>query len=153
MPTSVLCNSYKQEILSGIHASNDTYKIALIKASPSRTYDASTTSVGTPGTGTPTAANLGTDEVAASGTYVAGGGSLSGFTTSLSGTTALLDFASPVSFTGATISASGAIIYNATKSNRAVAVVNFGTAITSTAGTFSVTLPASGAATSLIRLG
>ena len=153
MPTSVLCNSYKQEILSGIHASGDTYKIALIKATPSRTYDAATTSVGTPATGTPTAANLGTDEVAASGAYVAGGGSLSGFATSLSGTTALLDFASPVSFTGATISASGAIIYNATKSNRAVAVVNFGTAITSTAGTFSVTLPASGAATSLIRLG
>lgn len=153
MATSVLCSSYKRELLSGVHSSSDVYKIALIKANPSRAYGADTTSVGTPGSGAPSSANLGTDEVAPSGGYPSGGVILSGFSTSLQGTTAVLDFASPAPFTNASISASGAVIYNASKSNSAVVVISFGMDITSTNGTFAITLPASGAATSLIRLG
>lgn len=153
MPTSVLCSSYKRELLSGVHSSSDVYKIALIKANPSRVYGADTVNVGTPGLGTPSASNLGTDEVAASGSYPIGGVVLTGFSTSVQGTSAVLDFASPDSFTNASISASGAIIYNASKSNSALVVISFGMNITSTNGTFSITMPPSGADTSLIRLG
>lgn len=152
MATSAICNSYKLEILSGIHAASDVYKIALVKVAPSINYNATTTNAGSPGSGTPTFANIGTDEVAASGTYVAGGGVLSGFSATMQGSTAVLDF-SPVSFTGATISATAAIIYNSSKSNRAVAVLDFGGTITSTSGTFTIAMPAVGATTSLIRLG
>lgn len=76
--TSAVCNSYKQELLQGVHEAADVYKFVLIKSAGTGTYNKNTTNVGTPGTGSPTTANVGTDEVATSGTYTAGGITLSG---------------------------------------------------------------------------
>lgn len=153
MATTAICNSFKQELLAMTpHTAADVYKILLIKASPTGTYNASVTNVGTPGSGTPSTSNVGTDEVAASGTYTSGGATLSGFSATLQTSTGCLDFTSPITFTGATISASAAIIYNSSRSNRAVAVYDFGGTISSTAGTFTINLPAVGAGTSLVRV-
>lgn len=135
--TAALCNSYKQEILSGTHLSSNTYKIALYTSSA--TLSKSTT------------AYSATNEVGASGSYSAGGGTLSGFSTSLDTDTAILDF-SDITFTSATITARGALIYNSSVSNKAVAVLDFGSDKTSTAGDFTITMPAVAAATGLIRI-
>jgi hypothetical protein len=146
--TTAIANSYKAEVLSGTHASGDVYKIALIKAGHAGTYGAAVTNAGTPGSGAPTTANLGTDEVTGTG-YTSGGATLAGF--SVTGTTtARLDFTTPT-WPTSTISATGAIIYNSSKANRVVACLDFGGTITSTNGTFTVTMPAVGDATSLIR--
>lgn len=151
--TSALCNSYKQEILQGVHEAADVYKFVLINSAGTGTYGASTTNAGTPGTGSPTTANVGTDQVPTSGTYTAGGTTLTGFSATLQGSTAVLDFTAPAAFTSATISADGMLIYNSTQSNRAVAVYAFaGGPIVSTAGTFTITMPAVGAGTSMIRV-
>jgi len=148
--TTALCNSYKAEILGGTHASADVYKIALIKAGAAGTYGAGTLNVGTPGTGSPSTSNLGTDEVVGTG-YTSGGATLAGFSVTETGSVARLDFTTP-SWSTATISATGGIIYNSSKSNKTVAVFDFGGTITSTAGTFTATMPAVGDATSLIRI-
>jgi hypothetical protein len=133
--TQAICNSYKQEILSGVHLSSDTYKIALYTSSA--TLSKSTT------------AYSATNEVSGTG-YSAGGTSLSGFTTGLSTDTAYLTWTDP-SWSTATITARGALIYNSTQSNKAVMVIDFGSDVTSTAGTFTVDLPGTGAS-SLIRI-
>lgn len=133
--TSALCNSYKQEILNGVHASDDVYKIALYTSSAN--IGASTSSY--------TDAN----EVVGNG-YVAGGVNLSGFTTGLAGSVAYLTF-SDVVFSNATITARGCLIYNSSKSNKAVAVFDFGENIVSVNGNFTLDLPTTGA-NSLIRI-
>jgi hypothetical protein len=151
--TSAICNSFKQEVLAMTpHTAADTYKIALIKNGHSGTYGAGTLNAGTPGTGAPTTSNLGTDECPASGTYAAGGITLATFAVSLDTNTVILDFADPTAPTGATLSADGAIIYNSSRTNKAVAVFSFaGAPISSTNGTFTITLPAATAAAGLIR--
>lgn len=133
--TSAICSSYKQEILEGVHSSGDTYKIALF--TDAATLDASTTAYST------------TNEVSGTG-YTAGGATLSGFTSGLSSTTAYLTFSDP-SWSNATITARGCLIYNSSKSNKAVAVFDFGQNVTSTSGAFTVDLPAAGAS-ALIRI-
>jgi hypothetical protein len=133
--TSALCNSYKQEILEGVHASTDTYKIALFDSNSG--LSASTTAYSTSG------------EVEGTG-YTAGGVTLSGFTTGLSGSTAYLTFSDP-SWENSTITARGCMIYNSSKSNKAVAVFNFGQNVSSVNGTFTVDFPGAGA-DSLIRI-
>lgn len=150
MATTAICNSYKQEVLQGLHLSSNTYKIALIKVTPSTTFGASTTNAGTPGTGASSQANIGTDEAAGTG-YTTGGATLAGFSATLQGTTGCLDFTTPT-WTTSTISATAAVIYNSSVSNRAVAVFDFGGTITSTAGTFTATMPTVGSGTSLIRI-
>lgn len=145
MPISQsLCTSFKQEILQGIHVftggSPDTFKIALY--SSAATLGASTTVYSS------------TDEVAASGTYSSGGGTLTGVTVTVPvtpGTTVVVDFAD-ISFTGATINARGALIYNSTKANRAVAVLDFGADKIVTGGTFTIQFPTPDAASGIIRL-
>ena len=149
--TTSVANSYKTEVMSGTHLAADVYKLVLIKAGHAGTYNASNTAGGTPGTGTPSASNIGTDEVAASGTYSSGGITLSGFSVTLQGSTACLDFTTP-SVTGATISAVGGVIINTTRANKVVGCFDFGGTITSTAGTFTCTMPAVGASTSLVRI-
>jgi hypothetical protein len=134
--TSAICNSYKKEILDGIHAAADTYKIALYTSSA--TLDASTTAYSS------------TNEVSGTG-YTAGGATLSGFSTGLASSTAYLTFSDP-SWANATITARGCLIYNSSKSNKAVAVFDFGSDVSSTSGTFTVDLPAAGAS-ALIRIG
>ena len=136
--TQAIPTSFKAEILQGIHDSADTYKMALY------------TSVAT--LGASTTAYSATNEVVGTG-YTLGGTTLSGFNVTTSGTTAILDFATDPSWDNASITARGALIYNSSKSNKAVYVLDFGSDITSTNGTFAVTLPAPDATNGLIRIG
>ena len=137
-----MCTSFKQEILQGVHnftnGTGNTFKLALYDNSAS--FTAATTAY------TPT------NEVAASGSYAAGGGTLTNVTPTTSGTTAFTDFAD-LSFTTATITAFGALIYNDTAAgDPTVCVLDFGGAKTSTAGTFTVIFPAADASNAIIRI-
>ena len=137
MPTS-----FKVQILQGVHnfstGSGQTFKLAMYDNSAS--FTAATTAYTT------------TNEVAASGSYVAGGGTLTKVTPISSGTTAFTDFAD-ISFTTATITAYGAMIYNDTATgNPAVAILDFGGAKTSTSGTFTIIFPAATATGAIIRI-
>jgi VCBS repeat-containing protein len=67
------------------------------------------------------------------------------------GTTAFLDF-DDLTFPSATLTANGALIYNATQSNKAVAVLAFGGDKTSTAGNFTIQFPAAAASTAILRI-
>lgn len=133
--TSALCNSFKQEILEGVHDTTDTFKIALYTSSAA--LDATTT------------AYSATNESSGTG-YDAGGKTLAGLSIGLSGSTAYMTFSDPV-WLDSTITARGCLIYNSSKSNKAVAVFDFGSDIISVNGTFTVDFPASGAS-SLIRI-
>lgn len=133
--TTAICNSYKKELFDGTHASGDTYKIALFT-------DAATLGAGT-------TAYSSTNESSGAG-YDAGGKTLTGFTSGLDGSTAYVTF-TDASWTSATITARGCLIYNSSKSNKAVAVFDFGQNVTSTNGTFTVDFPGAGAS-SLIRI-
>jgi len=139
--TQALCTSFKVEILRAIHdftaSTGDVFKLALYTSSAN--LDAATT------------AYTSSNEVGNSGTYTAGGGSLTNITPTSSGTTAFLDFAD-ISFTSATITARGALIYNSSKSNRAVAVLDFGSDKISTTGTFTVQFPAADASNAIVRI-
>ena len=139
--TQALCTSFKVEILQGIHnftaSTGDVFKLALYTSSAN--LDASTTVYSS------------SNEVGNSGTYTAGGGSLTNITPTSSGTTAFLDFAD-ISFTSATITARGALIYNSSKSNRAVAVLDFGSDKISTTGTFTVQFPTADASNAIVRI-
>ena len=144
-----MCTSFKKELLEGVHnfknSGGDTFKLALYaegsggKSSTTATLGASTTAFTTTG------------EVASSGTYATGGGSLTRVDPSTSGTTAFTDF-SDLSFTTATITAMGALIYNSSDSNAAVAVLDFTSNKTSTAGTFTIQFPTADASNAIIRI-
>lgn len=133
--TTAICNSYKQEILEGVHSSTDTYKIALY------------TSSATLGAGT--TAYSSTNEVTGTN-YSAGGVTLTGYTSGLSSSTAYITFSDP-SWADSTITARGCLIYNSSKTNKAVACFDFGSDVVSVSGTFTIDLPAAGA-TALIRI-
>ena len=133
-----IATSFKAEILQGIHDSADTYKIAL--------YTSAAT------LGATTTAYSATNEVSGTG-YTAGGQVLSGFNVTTSGITAILDFTTDPSWANATITARGALIYNSSKTNKAVYVLDFGSDISSTNGAFTVTFPTPDATNGLIRLG
>jgi VCBS repeat-containing protein len=83
--------------------------------------------------------------------YTAGGNTLAGATVSLTGTTAFVDF-TDTTWTTATITARGALIYNSSKSNKAVAVLDFGSDKTSTAGSFTVQFPANDSSSAIVRI-
>jgi len=137
-----LCTSFKVELMRGVHnfttSTGNTFKLALYNNSAS--FTAATT--------TYTASN----EVAASGTYAAGGGALTNVTPSSTGTTAFTDFAD-LSFTSATITAYGALIYNDTAAgDPTVCVLDFGGAKTSTSGTFTIIFPTNDSTNAIIRI-
>lgn len=136
-----MCTSFKSQILRAIHnfaTGGNTFKLALYTNSAS--FTAATTAYTT------------TNEVAASGSYLQGGGTLTKLGVTTSGTTALTDF-SDLSFTTATITARGALIYNDTASgNPTVAVLDFGSDKTSTSGTFTIIFPAPTATGAIIRI-
>lgn len=135
--TSAVCNSFKQEVLVGIHdLDTDTIKIALYTSSAS--LGASTTAYTT------------SNEIVASG-YTAGGNTLGGAVISLDSSTAIVDF-SDTTWAAATITARGALIYNSSKSNRAIAVIDFGADKISTNGDFTVQFPAAAASTAILRI-
>jgi len=141
--TTAMCNSFKQELLQGEHdLDNHTLKVALIKATPSGTYGAGTTNY------TDVTGNL--DE--ASGTnYTAGGQALGSPTVSLTNGVAYVDFEDEI-FSNLTISADGAIIYNSSVSDKAIAVFNFGTTVTATAGDFTIVFPNNDSSSAVIRI-
>ena len=136
--TQAIPTSFKAEILQGIHDSADTYKIAL--------YTSAAT------LGAPTTAYTTTNEVSGVG-YTSGGQTLSGFSITTSGTTAILDFTTDPSWENATITARGALIYNASKANKAVMVLDFGSDKSNSEGTFTIRLPLPDATNGLIRQG
>jgi hypothetical protein len=134
---NAFCTSAKVGFLTGTYVPlTDTMKIALY--TNSATLDATTTAYTTSG------------EVIGVG-YTAGGNTLTGNAISFSGTTAWITF-SDSSWTTATITARGALIYDSSKSDAAIAVLDFGSDKTSTAGTFTVQMPVAAAATALIRI-
>ena len=136
------CTSAKQGFLTGTYIPlSDTMKIALYTSSA--TLDASTTAY-VPTTGQGAFEVVGTN-------YTIGGNTLTGAAISSSGTTAWITF-SDSTWTTATITARGALIYDVTRSNAAIAVLDFGADKTSTAGTFTVQMPTAAAATALIRI-
>lgn len=141
--TTAMCASFKQELLGGIHdLDTDILKMALIKATPTGTYGASTTNY----------SNVTGNSDEASGTnYTAGGQTLDGATISLDGTTAIVDFTDEV-FTNVTVSADGCIIYNSSKSNRAIAVIDFGGTVSATAGDLTIQFPTPDATNAVIRI-
>tara|TARA_R100000951_G_scaffold114814_2_gene120936 strand:- start:40 stop:486 length:447 start_codon:yes stop_codon:yes gene_type:complete len=143
--SSAVANSFKQEVLVGTHnftaSSGDTFNLALY--TNSATISASTTAYST---------GLG-GQVSASGTgYALGGKPLVSATPTLDGSVAICDFTSSVSWAAATITAHGCLIYNTSKSDKAVCVLNFGGDKTATAGTFTIEFPAPAAATAIIQL-
>ena len=143
--SSAVANSFKQEVLVGTHnltaSSGDTFNLALYTNSAS--IDASTTAYSTGLSG----------QVSASGTgYTTGGKPLVSATPTLDGSVAICDFTSAVSWAAATITARGCLIYNTSKSDKAVCVLNFGGDKTATAGTFTIEFPAPAAATAIIQL-
>lgn len=140
-----LCTSFKRQLLEGVHdfrtSGTSTFKIALY--TNAATFNASTTQY------TPT------NEIAPTGSYVAGGGTLTLISPTTFGTVAFADFAD-ITFTGATITARGALIYNATPAhtytNPAVAVLDFGQDRTVTANNFTVVFPPANAQSALVRI-
>ena len=141
--TSAICTSFKVELLKGVHnftaTTGNTFKIAL--------YDSDAT------LGASTTAFTTSEEITnTSGTaYTSGGATLTSVTPVASSTTALCDFAD-VSFSSATFTANGALIYNSSESNAAVAAIAFGSDKTATNGTFTIQFPAADASNAIIRL-
>jgi hypothetical protein len=146
--TQAMCTSFKTELLTGTHnfaTNGNAFKLALYaeggggKSSTTATLGAATTAFTTTG------------EVANSGSYASGGGTLTKVAPTSSGTTAFTDF-SDLSFTTATITAMGALIYNDTNSDKAVCVLDFTTNKTSTSGTFTIQFPTADASNAIIRI-
>jgi hypothetical protein len=135
-----LCTSFKQELLEALHDFNsiggNTFKLALYNNSAS--FDASTT------------VYTATNEISGTG-YTAGGGTLTNIDPTTGGTTAYIDFVD-LTFSTATITARGALIYNSTNGNRAVAVLDFGADKTSTAGDFTIVFPTADSSTAIVRI-
>lgn len=132
-----MCSSFKEQILLGEHdLQTDVIKLALYTSAA--TLNAATTAYST------------SNEVTGTG-YTAGGNTLAGATVSLSGTTAFVDFSDTV-WVNATITARGALMYNSSKSNKAIAVLDFGADKTSTAGNFTVQFPTNDASSAIVRI-
>lgn len=141
-----MCTSFKKELLEGGHnflaSGGDTFKLALYDNTTS--FTAATTDY------------TATGEVGASGSYSAGGGTLTNVNPSSSGTTAFTDF-DDLTFTSATITARGALIYNTTEgagtgTTNTVVVLDFGSDKTSTAGDFQIAFPTADASNAIIRI-
>jgi hypothetical protein len=146
--SQAMCTSFKKELMTATHnfaTNGNSFKLALYaigsggKSSTTATLGATSTVYVTTG------------EVASSGTYVTGGLALTKVAPTSSGTTAFTDFGDR-SFTTATITARGALIYNDTNGDKAVAVLDFGSNKTSTSGTFTVQFPAADASNAIIRI-
>jgi len=140
-----MCTSFKQELLEGAHnfknSGGDTFKLAMYTNSAS--FNAATTAYTT------------SNEVTGTN-YTAGGGTLTRVDPSVSGSTALTDFAD-LTFSSATVTARGALIYNTTTGSGSgttdtVVVLDFGSDKTSTAGDFTIQFPTANASDAIIRI-
>ena len=140
--TQAIANAFKKQLLEGdqnFSSGGDVFKLALYTSSA--TLNSATTSFTT------------TNEVANSGTYASGGGDLTGQNTSIASGVAIVDFAD-LSFTGVTLTARGALIYNTSSAvtNAAVAALDFGADKTATSGTFTIQFPAFTTAAAILRI-
>lgn len=141
--TTAMCNSFKQEVLGGVHdLDTNSLKLALIKASPSGTYNASTTNYSDV---------TGNSDEASGTNYTTGGQVLDGAAISLSGSTAIVDFTDEV-FNNVTVSADGCIIYNTAQANKAICVIDFGGTVSATAGDLTIEFPVADASNAVIRI-
>jgi hypothetical protein len=138
--TTAMCTSFKKEVLEALHDFNvsggSTFKIALYTSAADL--------------GAATTAYSATNEVSGTG-YTAGGNTLTNIDPVTSGTTGFADFAD-TTWTDATITAAGALIYNSSQSNKAVAVLSFGGDKTSTNGDFVIQFPVADASNAIIRI-
>ncbi len=138
--TQAMCTSFKTQLLTGTHdftnGTGDTFKIALFTSAA--TLDATTTAYST------------SNEASGTG-YTAGGNTLTNVTPTSSGTTAFTDFAD-TTWTSASVTARGALIYNSTEADAAVVVLDFGSDKTSTAGDFTIQFPTADASNAIIRI-
>jgi hypothetical protein len=141
--SSAVCNSFKQEILVGTHnftaSSGNSFKLALYTSSAS--LGAGTTAYAT------------TNEISntSGSAYTAGGKVIVSVTPALDGSTACCDFAD-ISFTSASFTANGCLIYNDTQADKAVCVVAFGSDKTVSSGTFTIQFPAADASNAIVRI-
>ena len=144
-----MCTSFKKELLEGVHnfknSGGDTFKLALYAEGGGGKSSTTSTLVAT------TSAFTTTGEVANRGSYSSGGGTLTRVEPTTSGTTAFTDF-DDLSFTTATITAMGALIYNSSDSNKAVCVLDFTSNKSSTSGTFTIQFPTADASNAIIRI-
>ena len=145
--TTAMPTSFKVELLKGVHdftaSTGDTFKIALLKAAAagSGTFGAATTNY----------SDLSTDELGSGSGYTTGGNTLSSVTPVADSTTAVCDFAD-TTWTSATFTSSGALIYNDTDAGAACAVLSFGGDQQVSSGDFQIQFPAAAAATAIIRI-
>ena len=140
--TQAIANAFKKQLLEGdanFASGGDVFKLALYTSSA--TLNSATTAFTTSG------------EVANTGTYASGGDPLASQNTSIASGVAIVDFAD-LSFTGVTLTARGALIYNTSSAvtNAAVAVLDFGADKTATSGTFTVQFPAFTTAAAILRI-
>tara|TARA_A100001201_G_C3995531_1_gene172915 strand:+ start:227 stop:664 length:438 start_codon:yes stop_codon:yes gene_type:complete len=140
--TNAICNSFKKELLEGTHnfsnPGGNSFKLSMY--TNSATLGKSTTSFTT-----------GNEVSSPSGGYSSGGKALVNTGTSLATNTAITDF-SDLSFVGVTLTARGALIYNDTNGDKAVAVLDFGGDKTATAGTFTIQFPAFTTSAAILRI-
>ena len=145
--TQTMCNSFLAELPQALHnfsaAGGNVFKMALFKgtASISGVFDATVTNY----------SQMGTNETSGTG-YTAGGMTLVNVTPVLSGVVAVWSFANAV-WPGATFTTRGALIYNSTNGNRAVAILDFGADKSPNGNTFTVTMPNDDASNAILRLG
>ena len=141
--TNAITNSFKEDLLQGVQTfvagGGDTFKLALYDSSASIGADTTSYAVGISG------------QVGDSGQYAAGGGALVNALVSVNGTTAFVDF-TDLSFTGVTLTARGALIYNTSEAAKSVCVLDFGGDKTATAGTFTIQFPAANDTQAIIRI-
>jgi len=139
--SQAIANSFKKQLLEGDHdfrqSGGDVFKLALYTAGA--TLTSATTSYTT------------SNEVSPSGQYSAGGGALVNAGTSITAGVARADFDN-LSFTGVTLTARGALIYNTSLTNAAVAVLDFGSDKTATSGTFTIQFPAPTSTAAILRI-
>ena len=141
--SSAICNSFKQEILVGTHnftaSSGNAFKLALYTSSASL--------------GAGTTAYSSSNEISntSGSAYSAGGKTITSVTPALDGSTACCDFAD-VSWTSASFTANGCLIYNDTQSDKACAVIAFGGDKTVSSGTFTIQFPTADASNAIIRI-
>jgi hypothetical protein len=148
-----ICTSYKSELMRGLHdfgdvgsspIAGDVINIALIEAGPAGTYGAANTNY------SEMSAEEAIDSSSPRG-YAPGGGALTNVGVTIDTTTAIADFAD-ITFTAATISSDGCMIYNTTNSNSSIQLHDFGGTKTASGGDFVITFPAAAAATAICRL-
>jgi len=141
--TNAITNTFKEDTLKGLHdftpSTGDVFKLALYNNTASIGADTTSYAAGITG------------QVPDTGQYAAGGGALVNALVSVNGTTAFVDF-NDLSFTGVTLTARGALIYNTSETNKSVCVLDFGGDKTATSGTFTVQFPDANDTQAIIRI-